>query len=324
MSGRSGGDDTARGDRNRRVRREDPQQSGPDRSWQGWLKNTPWSFAMGSQEQDPETGGETRSGPTAKNPMETVERGVKMAYQVVEDYIDQGRQAAQKLNNQQYGPREMGNDLQAVTERMMRDSTRFLSLWFELMGSAMGMAWGRGPATAPSRSGSASATTQSTHSTSRHERPGAPRPRPLGRARVAVEVTSQLAAQVEVELPPGADDRPLHVTPLQCLGSDAPQIRGVSFEPGTATRSAVVYLQVPADQDPGRYYGTLADPESHRSRGRILLSLSVPTDDAKASETRKSTAKRASSKRTPAKKTSAKTSTAKTSTKKSSGSKGSS
>lgn len=320
MSGRqrSEAGDTARDDRKQRVRREDPRQSGPDRSWQGWFQNTPWGFGTGRQEQDPQDTGKT-GGSRPANPMETVERGVKMAYQVVEDYIDQGREVAQKLNTQQYGPREMGNDLQAVAERMMRDSTRFLSLWFELMGSAMGMAWGRGPAAPQTGSAPESAKKRTT---SRHETPEAPQPRPLGRARVAVEVASQLAAQVEVELPPGADNRPLHVTPLQCISGNAPQIRSVTFEPSTPGRPAVVRLQVPAEQASGRYYGTMVDPDSHKSRGRITLTVAVPKD---GKTVQKTSAKKTSAKKSPAKGSSSKKSSAKKTTKKkTSGRKGSS
>ena len=335
--------------RGERIRREDPERQEPDRGWQGWFQSGPRgsSGSGGTGSGDTGTGDTERGEAGSRSPMDTVERGVKMAYQVVEDYIDQGRKTAQRINDQQYGPREMTDDFQALTGRMMRDSARFLSLWFEMVSSTLGVGMGMARGGFPGFSGfsgragsdrEASDREGSRGTTRRGSRGGSrgagrtatwdrdsdladpddlaepPEPPNPVQAPVAFEVRSPLPTRVQVDLPRRAAGQLLHVTPLRPLQGQAPPLEGVTYEPGAPPQPAVIALEVPPDQPPGPYHGTLVDPETHRSRGTLTVIVSAaskaPARKKRASSRKGAgktktgtTTKKASTEKTPAKKT---------------------
>lgn len=262
--------------RRERVRREEPEQTEPIRDWRGWFQSASWD-----------------------RPMETVDRGVKMAYRVVEDYIEQGRRVAQQMNDRTYGPREMTDDFQSLSQRMVRDSSRFLSLWFELVTSTWGMGW-RGWETARSGPGRRE---RSASRPGRDTSADTAAPESTGRAAVTLEVRSSHLTRVEVDLAADAGDTPLRLTPLQPDSGDAPPLTEVELESGDPDRPPVLRLTVPADQPAGHYHGVLLDPSSHQARGTVTVRLSEPPQpetkktQAKGSKARQGGAKKSGTER---------------------------
>lgn len=288
--------------RRERLRREEPEQTGPIRDWRGWFQSGPWDFCP------PVEGGSGDDEHPWDRPMETVDRGVQMAYQVVEDYIEQGRRVARKINNQTYGPREMTDDFQSLTERMMRDSSRFLSLWFELLATTLGMGWrgwetawpgmgGRQPSAPPQRETPREREKERQGQRERGTEPSAVE----GRAAVTLEIRSSHLTRVDVDLAPDARGAELRPTPLQPDSGDGPPLEEVEFEPVGPDRPPVLRLAVPPDQPAGHYHGVLLDPTSHQVRGTLTVHLSEPP----RAKTKKTGTKKSGAKKTRAKKSSA-------------------
>jgi hypothetical protein len=284
------------GFRNRRVRREDPERVYPDRSPSGvFRRGTATSRAASSEEG-------YRGEKSGKGPFGTIERGVREGYRVIEEYLREGQRVAQQINRRQYGPRQMGDDLQALTGRMFRDSTRLLTLWLDLMSSSVETFWGGGRSVGLGKSDRGRGATARTTAAS-------PEPGPAGVAQetaVTVEVASSHPARVTVYLSPGAAERPLRPTPL-AGDPETPPLTAVTFEPGSRSEAPALRLEVPTDQPPGVYHGVLVDPASHEHRGTVRVDLRAPTKQAGASKkesrrSKKNAAKKPSTKKPSTKK----------------------
>ena len=277
--------------RRERIRRPEPERVYPDRSPSGLFRREgpenpgdPESEPGSNPGSNPGRSGTSSTGSSAgssessaKDPFQTIERGVREGYRVVEDYLREGQRVARQINRRQYGPRQMGDDLQSLTGRMFRDSTRLLALWLELMSSSVDTFWG-----APRRGGPRTGRTGPTDRS-----PEAPPPSPegdlgkgapgqpaddTGERAVAVEITSPHPARVTVHLAPGAAREPLRPTPLSG-DPEAPLLTDVTFEPGGPDEPPVLRLRVPAEQPPGSYHGLLVEPTSQGHRGTVKVEL---------------------------------------------------
>lgn len=289
--------------RRERLRREEPQQTEPIRDWRGWFRSDAWGFCPPVEGGSEGEGGNAGDEAPWDRPLETVDRGVKMAYQVVEDYIEEGRRVARHMNDRAYGPRQMTEDFQSLTERMMRDSSRFLSLWFELMASTLSMGW-RGWETAwpgvggrpRSRRRPASAPWETAR-----ERRGTDAETDAAegtRRAVTLEIRSSHLTRVDVDLAPDAGGAKLRSTPLQPDTGDASPLTEVAFEPGDAGRPPVLRLTVPPAQPAGHYHGVLLDPSTHQARGTVTVHLTEPQQPkTKKSGAGKTRAKRSSARK---------------------------
>lgn len=259
--------------RRERVRRHDPEQTEPIRDWRGWFHHGPWDcHPRGERRQ---SSGERAS----ERPTETIERGVEMAYGVVEDYIDQGRKVAQRLNQRQYGPREISEDFQTLTARMLRDSNRFVSLWFDLMASSWDMGWGvvgRGRRRRqPDRSGGATSQDRPARWSPTEPTETVGEPQAVGRTSIALEIESRHPVRVEVDLALGAEELALRATPLQSGSGDGAALRDLRFQPGSEGRAPVLHLVVPPGQPAGDYHGVLLDPHGPTPRGTVSVHLAA-------------------------------------------------
>lgn len=317
--------------RRERIRRPEPERVYPDRSPSGVFRKQ-GRDNPGHPGGDPGTSGSSPTGSSggssetsAKGPFRTIERGVREGYRVVEDYLREGQRVARQINRRQYGPRQMGDDLQSLTGRMFRDSTRLLALWLELMSSSVGTFWGggSGPSARPSADERGSAPADPRHGESPRPSPGdeAAKEAPAGTTEtaVAVEITSPHPARVTVHLSPGAAREALRPTPLSG-DPDAPPITDVAFEPGGPNQPPVLRIAVRREQSPGIYHGVLVEPETHDHRGTVKVELREPAKSAprtpskrrsgaKAGASRKSSPKKSAPKKGAAKKSNAKKST---------------
>lgn len=246
------------GGRRQRIRRPEPERTAPDRSPSGVFRTA------SSSTGDSSTGNPSEE-TSAKGPLETIGRGVREGYRVVEDYLREGQRVARQINRRQYGPRQMGDDLQSLTGRMFRDSTRLLGLWVELMSSSVESLWGGGrpgPAGRPGppdrTGGDAERDAADTEATA-----------------VTVEVASPHPARVTVHLTAGAAEQPLRPTPLSG-DPGAPPLTDVAFERGGPDEPPLLRISVPADQPPGIYHGVLVEPASHDHRGTVRVELRAP------------------------------------------------
>jgi len=288
------------GGRRQRIRRPEPERTAPDRSPSGVFRTG------GSSTGDSSTGNPSKE-TSAKGPFETIERGVREGYRVVEDYLREGQRVARQINRRQYGPRQMGDDLQSLAGRMFRDSTRLLGLWVELMSSSVETLWGGG------RPGPAGRPSPTDRTGDDAERDAAD----TEATAVTVEVASPHPARVTVHLTAGAAGQPLRPTPLSG-DPGAPPLTDVAFERGGPDEPPVLRIRVPADQPPGIYHGVLVEPASHDHRGTVKVELRAPAKQP-AAATKKSAAKKSAAKKSSSKKSAGSSGSSTTKSERSSG-----
>jgi hypothetical protein len=184
---------------------------------------------------------------------DVVSRSVELGYRVVDEYIRQGQQAAQRVNARTYGPAAATSDLQDLAARMARYTSDFLGLWLEFVDAASrGDAVGRAAATATEPAGSG------------------------GDAEcLRIVVVCARPTEVSLDLRPKAGGRPLVVHALRAVDPAKPALSDVVFSGEADGSPATVRVEVPADQPEGIYSGLLVDEESNRPVG--TLSVRVAT-----------------------------------------------
>jgi len=200
-----------------------------------------------------------------------VARSVELGYRVVDEYLQQGQRAAERLGDRAYRPNVLRDDVQEVGMRMMQYASDFAGLWLEFMQMA-----------AAGRSGLGAGTPR--------DRPDATAPRgqgpgPWGSAgespereatrtdgtRVRIEVVSPWPTEVSLDLRPDAARRRLVVHALRTVDPNKPRIDEVSFRGGSEKEPAIVRVRVPADQPAGIYSGLLIDEESSTPAGMLSV-----------------------------------------------------
>ena len=236
-----------------------------------------------------------RTGPIRNKPVATqlLERGVETAYMVVEEYMRRGRQVAGRrsssstsstssnsANGDGHGRPDMSNDKPGngysnsnqwgQLPPMMMPFMQMMRMWTDGMsqlvpGGGMAADWMNQfmPAGA-AWSGTPTAT----------------------RA-LSVRVASKHAAEVTVDLEPGAEFAKLTADPLTPKSGDAPALAAVRFE--CETGHVRVRVTVPDDQPGGTYSGHIHDATGAR-RGELRVEIegarSATTRSRKKSKSR--------------------------------------
>ncbi len=241
-----------------RLRREDPARTGPIRNWSGLFRyQEPTRTSDESADEATDRGGGF------------VADGVRLAYKIADEQIEQGRRIAEQINDRQYDVKAVGNDLRELSERTIRYSMDLTALWFELLGSL--------PETLMRLPGAPGKPFRGRPSGGSSRRDAAePRPPRAGRSPEAhwIEVASHLPARVTLDLRPGTETRPLATHGLQTKDGKALSLRGVSFVRPQAGQRPGVKLQVAPDAAPGLYSGVVFDRESGAAVGTISVRLS--------------------------------------------------
>lgn len=219
-----------------RVRRPRPQRTGPIRDWQGLLRSSRPS-AEDTERQDEDAVG----------------RGVRLAYQVAEDKLEEGRQQARQHNDRPYGAWSMSGWQQDPTMRLWstaNEMTRsWMSLWMNAMGS-MTSTMMRMPNAFGAAAGAGS----------------------CDQVGLAVEVVGGSAA-VSVTIEPGADAASLECPGLQPLDDKGKTISDVRFTAGQGQEIASVRVDVDGAKK-GRYSGVILERSSKRPVGGITVTIS--------------------------------------------------
>jgi hypothetical protein len=195
-------------------------------------------------------------------------RSVELGYRVVDEYIRQGRRAAERLRSRSFSVESVQSDVQDASMRVAQYASEFASVWMDMLRVAAGAGAPRGSAS------------QATHPFS-GERPE-PECSPAhgeatsvtsqSRARIALQVVSARPTETTLDLRPYAFG-PLLVHALRSADAERPRITDVAYTPATDSATATIRVRVPDDLPAGTYSGLLLEPESSRPAG--LLSIRV-------------------------------------------------
>jgi hypothetical protein len=188
-----------------------------------------------------------------------------MGYRVIEEYLQEGREAAQ--STARVSSEHNGTTVANLTSRMLRTTADLFEMWFQVL-DVSGSRNGNGVAAAPART--------------REETPENPAPPPdtpgQAQARVTIRLTSSRVADVTVDLQPASQPRELTLHSLRSAQEGPPPISRVSIT--TTPRGALVDIRIPDDQQPGVYNGMIIDQASSLPAGTVSVRLHGQDDDA--------------------------------------------
>jgi hypothetical protein len=205
-----------------------------------------------------------------------VSRGVDLSYRVLDDYIQQGQQAARLMRDRSYGPDALRNDVQDLTARGFQyasDITEvLLAVFFELLPSAARGQTGPLPFSPPA----ASAGWSGGETPPASEGPVTSAPsaeQVTGRARVALQVESVRPATVTVDLQPRAAGASLVCHDLRTADPSKPRLAAAAIDGGSGEEPVAVRIRIPPEQPPGTYRGEVIDTATSLPAGSVVVHL---------------------------------------------------
>ncbi|HKU45096.1 MAG TPA: hypothetical protein VJR89_43350 [Polyangiales bacterium] len=182
-----------------------------------------------------------------------IAQGVKLGYQLVDEYLEAGRAAAAQLREPP--PSAQLSESERLAQRLVRYTSDFASVGLELL-SALAK-----PAAQPPPTGNAGPFGV----------PHSVAPQPVA-AGVALEIASSRRVRASIELtaqPLGA----LIAHDLRCSGSDV-RIRPLAVAYDAARQCVSASICVPDDAPAGDYHAALIDAADNLPRGRLWLHVS--------------------------------------------------
>jgi hypothetical protein len=188
-------------------------------------------------------------------------RAVDLGYRVIDEYIRQGQQAAQRFADRAYGAETLRSDVADLSARVGHYASEWMELWMDWMGAMR---------TAQAQEGDPRRPTA--HSEAAGDAQPGPERRPLARARLAIRLTSARPAEAWADLRCEASGSSFRVHELRAATPDLPRIRDVRVvraEDDTVT----VHISVPDDQPPGSYSAPVVDADSGVAVGAVRVRI---------------------------------------------------
>jgi hypothetical protein len=214
-----------------------------------------WSSVGGGQGPDDPLRGRAGGGSHGEREgsrSEFVADGVRSAYRVIDEYLNQGQRVARQIGSLSYGPMKLGASNPEVQGRWVQLTSELIANWFDLLGLVT-------ETLAPSFEGEEA-------SPEHRATPVAP----STQVHVSVEIASKRPALIEVGFQPGRDTVNVASHGLQNLGGgETIPVEFNARDHGTL----IVRLSVPDDQPPGLYTGVLVVPETGAPVGTVSLTL---------------------------------------------------
>jgi hypothetical protein len=234
-----------------RVSRPEPAQKGPDRRFPP-LKDRPLGAAA------PRTGPTSSASTGGKTVEEVVAEVVRTGYEVVEENIRQGRQAAERLRLGTYQSGDIPDDMGMVVNRLVRLGMDLSTTWFQLVAAVL-----RDP-----RLLSALEDTGPSRPPGTRRTPGrAAPPRIIHRVRCRrkFDVLPTLSRVTSPAVPT--------VAGLFSSEADVDPIRSVTLKYDPHARSLVLDIDVPDAQPSGTYHGVFIDRDTNEPVGTVRLRI---------------------------------------------------
>jgi hypothetical protein len=205
---------------------------------------------------------------------DVIARSVELGYRVVDDYIRQGRKAAERLGERSYGPAALSADVQALGTRMMQYAADFMGVWMQLMEVATAGAAGRPFAASPMRQTPAAPAATARDGAEAATDGTSSGTRVSDGTRVRIEVTSRWPTEVCLDLRPEAVRGPVVVHALRAADPAVPRLDDVTFANGSTDEPPILRVRIPPSQPPGVYNGLVIDPRTSRPVGTVSVRVS--------------------------------------------------
>jgi len=250
-----------------RPKKPRAKRTKPIRSWSG-LFAAPEEAA-----QKPAPNG----GRAARNGAQTIPEAVQLGYTVIQDYLDEARQEAQKIGGTRTGT-AAGTDPQRLTQRLFQYTSDLTNLWLEILqattlrdtpregprGTAGPFAGAhRADADAGYPGASAAGNSHSAPTTSTSSvAPG-----------VLFSVSASRRVEVSIELKPTPILGRLVAHALRAADPEGPRIEQIEIAFQPAEHRVRVAVQVPDDLPSGVYSGLFVDRHDNLPRGTLTVAV---------------------------------------------------
>jgi hypothetical protein len=200
-------------------------------------------------------------------PQDLVARSVALGYRVIDDYIKQGQQTAQRLRQGAYGADSLATDVEHLATRLIETVSDFAATWVEFLelSRANGAASGNGEAS-PRSPAAARASDPVAGS-------GADTPAPGEVMRLHVRLSTRRQAEVVLDTEPIPAGSTLVPQALRAAEAGLPRIVDVAFEQAAAPGSATIAVRIPDHHPPGVYSGRIVDAASNRPVGTLTVTI---------------------------------------------------
>jgi hypothetical protein len=217
-----------------RMKRPDPERTRPIRMMGGYVHRPSESPPSGR-------GPAGNSGKPSARADKVISDTVKLAYDLAEEQIDQGRFAAERVRDGSYNAADFDEDVRAQVDRLLRVSKDLGVQWFEILNGIL--------------KASAGATKTA---------------RPAPPVTLSIEVKSSRRAQVTVDIWPTTGRFVPLALPLHNDDADVPPLTNVRLVIDETTRPVLV-VEIPNDQPAGVYSGVVVDADTRQPAGVVSV-----------------------------------------------------
>lgn len=213
-----------------------------------------WSHALGSAATDglPEEPGSSGSDRPADDP---VSHAVDLGYRVIDQYMQQGQRAAERMRRGTYGVDALGEDMQDLAGRLVRYVSDFGSTWLEVL-DRTGVSRDR-----------PRPETDTTNGGPHDAPPVVARPLPL-----RVKVRTRRSVEVTLDATTVDCGQRLVIHALRPGHGSGPRLDDVTFGV-VAPGYGEICLRVPDSAPPGSYSGRVIDADTNRPVGTLIVEL---------------------------------------------------
>jgi len=245
-----------------RLKRPRLERTRPIRSWSGVLGA---SGGVAPTEGDSATDG-------GRSPRieDAISRSIELGYRVVDDYIQQGQRAAQRLSTGRLGAETVASEMQDLGARIARYASDFFGAWVELLDLAAEGSAARRHAAAPAGAAPAAAGPA-------NPPPKATNPDRRTPSGVRLEVVSTRPTDIDLDLRLERVTGALRAHALRSADPRKPRLDPPTIRPDETGRTTpVLTVRVPDGHPAGSYEGLILDEATNRPVGSLRVTLGAP------------------------------------------------
>jgi hypothetical protein len=237
-----------------RLHRPDAARTGPVRRFAKLYSTHGQSFSNGQQHTPEVTPGGEGNGSRPEG-----DANVRTAYSVLERHLNEGRRTAETLS----GPLPSGippiNSLQPLLDEFIRIQTQLWPIWFQTVSALFQNGAAANQGLSPDGTDNGVATGQGNGAAA---------------ATVSIELRTNRAVQLSVELRPHSASMLLASPGLSSLEPGKPPITEVAFVRQDPNGEPKLSLRIPDNQPAGTYAGVIVNRDTGEVRGTLTARVS--------------------------------------------------